>query len=177
MQDEDFLRRPPPSRPYLPTSAVLHISPGAVKATCELLQKAGRSEACVFWYGERDGELWHVRSVRSPVQTSYRGNYHVEPDAMSQMVRDLPDGWRPLSQIHSHPGIGTEHSRYDDRMVSSRKILSIVFPLYGKPVGKWPDGLGVHEWQIDYWHMLSPEQVRARLSLREAENLEVRDFR
>lgn len=176
MQDEDFLRRPPAPRPYESTPAVLVVSPAAVQATRELLKRAGRNEACVFWYGER-GEISRVRSVRAPVQRSFRGNYHVEPQSMSEMVRDLPESWRPLAQIHSHPGLGTEHSRYDDRMMSSNKILSIVFPVYGNPTEPWPRGLGVHEWQIDYWHMLSPQQVQVRLALQELADLDVRDFR
>jgi hypothetical protein len=177
MQDEDCLPRPPSPRPYQPTSAVLVVSPATVKATRNLLQRAGRNEACVFWYGERHGEISRVLSVRAPAQKSFRGNYHVEPDSMSRMVRDLPESWRPLAQIHSHPGLDAEHSRYDDRMMSSRKILSIVFPVYGASTAPWPRGLGVHEWQIDYWHMLSPQQIQARLSLQEIDDLDVRDFR
>ena len=177
MSDEDRLRRPPAPRPYKATSAVLKIPPAAVEATHSLLLRAGQCEACVFWYGERGDDVSRVRSVRAPAQTGSWGNYHVEPASMSDMTRDLPDGWRPLAQIHSHPGFGTEHSRYDDQMVSSRRILSIVFPVYGAPMQPWPSGLGVHEWQIDYWHMLSPMQVKARLSLELFGDLDVRDFR
>lgn len=177
MEDEDFVRRPAALRPYAPTSDMLNLAPQVVKATRDLLQRAGQRESCVFWYGERNGQSAQVRSVRAPAQQSFRGNYHVEAEAMSQMVRDMPPNWRPLAQIHSHPGLDTEHSRYDDRMMSSRKVLSIVFPVYGVPAAPWPSGLGVHEWQIDYWHMLTPQQVGARLSLQEADGLDVRDFR
>ncbi|MDW9819528.1 hypothetical protein GOB25_31780 [Sinorhizobium meliloti] len=62
-------------------------------------------------------------------------------------------------------------------MISSRNILSIVFPFYGNSATLWPDGLGVHEWQNHYWHMLSAQLVEARLALRPASVLEVRDFR
>ncbi|WP_245484112.1 Mov34/MPN/PAD-1 family protein [Rhizobium ruizarguesonis] len=96
---------------------------------------------------------------------------------MSAMVRDMPEDWRPLAQIHSHPGFDTEHSRYDDVMTSSRKILSVVFPAYGKLVASWPDGLGVHEWQVDYWHMLSAQQVKTRLCLEGVDSVDMRDFR
>lgn len=177
MQDDDPLRRPRAPRPYVPTGAVLYVQRAAVRATQELLMHGGNNEACVFWYGERCGEGAYVRSVRAPMQRSSRGNYHVEPEAMSEMVRELPDAWRPLAQIHSHPGVYTEHSRYDDAMVSSRKVLSLVFPLYGRSSAPWPDGIGVHEWQIDYWQMLSPEQVGGRLSLANNDRFEVRDFR
>ena len=177
MLDEFLLRRPPAPRPYNLSSAKLTVSPSAVQATHDLLQRAGRSEACIFWYGERECEMSRVCSVRAPVQTSSFGHYHIEPEDLSQMVRDLPDHWRPLAQIHCHPGRNTEHSRYDDLMVSSRKMLSIVFPNFGAHNASWPAGLGVHEWQIDYWHMLTPPQVRARLCLHDIGDLEIRDFR
>ncbi|WOS66962.1 MULTISPECIES: Mov34/MPN/PAD-1 family protein [Sinorhizobium] len=176
MEDEDLLRRPPAPRPYVPSNALLLVPPQAVLATRQLLQRAGRREACVFWYGDRD-DVSVVRSVRAPVQQSFRGNYHVEPEAMSQMVHNLDANWRPLAQVHSHPGLNTEHSRYDDKMMSSRKVLSIVFPLYGVQAAPWPSGLGIHEWQIDYWHMLTPAEVDGRLALHQASALDVRDFR
>ncbi|MDV4183789.1 Mov34/MPN/PAD-1 family protein [Rhizobium brockwellii] len=177
MQNEDFMRRPPSRVHYRPVPALLVVPPGAVRATHNLLQRAGDREACAFWYGERDGHVSRVLSVRSPEQASSRGNYHVEAEAMSQLVRDLPGSWRPLAQIHSHPGIDTEHSRYDDRMVSSRKILSIVFPAYGLPIKPWPIGLGVHEWQDEYWHLLTPDQTENRLALDTDIDVDVRDFR
>ncbi|WP_156936441.1 Mov34/MPN/PAD-1 family protein [Mesorhizobium sp. LNJC394B00] len=177
MQDEYLLWRDPAPGPYVPIGSVLRLPPTAISATRELLQREGRRESCVFWYGERDGDTALVRSVRAPTQRSMPGNYHVEPDAISEMVRDLPEGWKPLAQIHSHPGMGTEHSRYDDRMISSRRILSIVFPIYGVPAAPWPQGIGVHEWQNDYWHMLSPGQVHGRLEVIAAPAVDRRDFR
>lgn len=177
MQYSQSLWRPRPRMPYKPGSAVLIVSSDAVAATHDLLQKAGRNEACVFWYGERGSEISQVYSVRAPQQQSNRGNYHVEPENMGEMVRSLPDGWRPLAQIHSHPGHGTEHSTYDDKMISSRNILSIVFPFYGKRASPWPSGIGVHEWQAEYWHMLTPRQVLTRLRLGEQKGLDIRDFR
>ncbi|RUM13496.1 hypothetical protein EFD56_27980 [Rhizobium phaseoli] len=177
MQDEDFLRRPAAPQPYSLTPAILYLSSDAVHATHKLLQRAGRNESCVFWYGERHGDNASVHSIRAPVQRSRRGNYHVEPESMSEMVRDLRAAWRPLAQIHSHPGVEVEHSRYDDAMVSSRRILSIVFPYYGRPIANWPSDIGVHEWQLNYWHMLSSADAMARVRLREFADVEVRDFR
>jgi hypothetical protein len=177
MQDDDPMRRPRAPRPYVLTPAILYVQRAAVRATQDLLRLGGNNEACVFWYGERRGESSYVRSVRAPMQKSTRGNYHVEPEAMSAMVRDLPDIWRPLAQIHSHPGLNTEHSRYDDALISSRKVVSLVFPLYGRSSAPWPDGVGVHEWQIDYWQMLPPDQTERRLSVVDSDDFEVRDFR
>lgn len=177
MQDEYLLRRAPAPSPYVPSRFVLQLPPTAISATREMLQRAGRREACVFWYGDRSGDIATVRSVRAPRQRSMPGNYHVEADAMSELVHDLPDGWKPLAQIHSHPGANTEHSRYDDAMISSRRILSLVFPAYGTQTAAWPQGIGVHEWQNDYWHMLAPRQVQDRLFVMPGPALDTRDFR
>jgi hypothetical protein len=91
------------------------------------------------------------------------GNYNVPPDALAEVVHRLPGDLKPLAQLHSHPGLGVEHSMYDDRMVSSRRALSLVFPFYGRVPAMFPLGVGVHEWQIDYWHLLSLEQARRRV--------------
>lgn len=177
MEDEDFLRRPPAPSPYAIGSGLLQIPPSAIAATRFLLQRAGRREACVFWYGDRSGDISIVRSVRAPRQRCMPGNYHVEPEWMSDLVRSMPDGWRPLAQIHSHPGVNTEHSRYDDRMISSKKLLSLVFPTYGTALAPWPRGVGVHEWQADYWHMLKPVEVDRRVTLVSDFSVEVKDLR
>lgn len=91
------------------------------------------------------------------------GNYAISPQALGQIVARLADGWKPLAQIHSHPGIGVEHSNYDDKMISSRKILSLVFPRYGHFAGRFPSGVGVHELQDGYWHLLDEADAMRRV--------------
>ena len=91
------------------------------------------------------------------------GNYSVSTEALTAIVQGLPDGFKPLAQIHSHPHAGVEHSRYDDRLTSSKKALSIVFPHYGRYRGSFPVGLGVHEWQDGYWHLLAAAEAAQRV--------------
>jgi hypothetical protein len=105
------------------------------------------------------------------------GNYHVDPAAMSEMLSIVPDDWKPLAQIHCHPGKGVEHSRYDDEMASSKRALSIVFPFYGRWTGPWPDDVGVHEWQDDYWHLLPPQEAAKRVRLTAPVAIDCKDFR
>ena len=174
--DEFDERRPPAPRPYIPTGAELCVPGDAVAATFRLLSAAGSLESCVFWYGPRDGGDGTVSVVRAPVQSSTRFNYHVDEAAMSGMVATLPPGVRPLAQIHSHPGRGVEHSRYDDEMTNSRRALSLVFPEYGRVPDAWLDGIGVHEWQDDYWHLLASAAATARVRLAEGD-VDVRDLR
>ena len=79
--------------------------------------------------------------------------------------------------MHSHPGLSVEHSTYDDRMASSRRALSLVFPCYGRcPNAAFPTGVGVHEWQSDYWHLLDLERARRRVVVVDG-GVKVEDFR
>ena len=106
-----------------------------------------------------------------------RGNYHITAEGMREMGASLADELRPLAQVHSHPGVLVEHSPYDDEMASSRRALSLVFPQYGRLTAAWPDGVGVHEWQSDYWHHLTSSQARSRVALIARTGVERIDFR
>lgn len=177
MLDEFSQLRPPPSRPYAANGAVLKLPINALRATAQLLAIAGMREACVFWYGSRDGDLSRVTAVRAPRQTATRFNYHVDEAAMSHMSQTLDDECRPVAQIHSHPGRNVEHSRYDDQMVASRRALSLVFPNYGHLARAWPCGIGVHEWQEGYWHLLDDRQSTMRVRLVADADISVQDLR
>src|SRR5262245_53132391 len=122
MDIEDSLIRPQPTVAYRPTPLTLRIPKAAIAGTLLLLQRAGRRESCVFWYGLRDslggGE---VKYIVAPRQTMSLGNYGVSAQALTEIVATLPDHWKVLAQIHSHPGARVEHSNYDDRMISSRR--------------------------------------------------------
>ncbi len=169
--------RDPPSRPYRPGAACLGVSRDAVAATLASLRRCGALESCVFWYGPRDGDQAEVAAVVTPRQAMSWGNYHVGPAALSEMVGLLDDDWKPLAQIHSHPGKRVEHSHYDDVMASSRRALSIVFPSYGRWQGAWPIGIGVHEYQQDYWHLLDAKLAARRVRLTHGRLALVRDLR
>jgi hypothetical protein len=110
MDDEGFLRRPPVPRPYVPHDRILAVPESALRATLALalLQQAGSRESGVFWYGlRRETGSGTVQAVIAPRQAMSRGNYHVSPDAMSEMVGSLHEhNWKPLAQIHSHSGRG-----------------------------------------------------------------------
>jgi len=179
MDDEALLWRPAAPCPYVPPATVLSLPMSAVQATVALLQRAGPRECGVFWYGPRDpGGHGLVQAVIAPLQAMSRGNYHVSPAAMSTMVSRLPDEqWKPLAQIHSHPGGGIEHSRYDDEMIASKRALSIVFPFYGRWAGPWPHGVGIHEYQNDYWHLLSAAHGAHRVQLTSESHHTTEDLR
>lgn len=163
---EDELTRPPPRTPYRCVAQRLQVPHDGLSATLALLRRANRRESGVLWYGKRDATgNGMLAYVVAPRQRMSWGNYHVPADALAEVVCRLPADWKPLAQLHSHPGLGVEHSRYDDRMASSRRALSLVFPFHGRHDSTFPLGVGVHEWQDDYWHLLSLQQAARRVVL------------
>src|SRR5262249_9468740 len=86
-------------------------------------------------------------------------------------------GWVNLAQVHTHPGHGVEHSRYDDGHANSRRALSVVIPFYGRWHGPWPIGVGVHEFQDEYWHLLTEADARLRGPVVEPGDAELLDLR
>ena len=177
MDIEDDLLRPLPAEPYQPGDLQLRVPVDALNGTIDLLRKVGRKESGLFWYGPRDlAGNGSVAYVVAPRQRATWGNYAVSALALTEIVDRLPAGWKPLAQVHSHPGVRVEHSNYDDRMVSSRRALSLVFPSYGRCTEPFPIGIGIHEWQNDYWHLLDVTSAQRRVVLIEGTVL-VEDMR
>lgn len=171
--DESLLWRPPPPSPYVPSGLVLTVPLGVLNLTLRVFQQYARHkvESSCFWYGTRDDAgNGRVAAVAIPRQYNHWGHYRVEADGVAAMAAATrPHGWKNLSQVHTHPGVGVEHSRYDDAEANSRRALSVVFPLYGLWKGNWPDGVGVHEFQTDYWHLLPPANAAVRVLIDRAD--------
>ena len=181
LEEEDWLRRPCPPGPYRLPGAVLAVPGDALWQTIAVFRgTAVRGvEACCFWYGIRaeDGG-GVVHAVLVPKQRNTRGNYLVPAAAVVEMAAATrPRGWVNLAQVHTHPGRGVEHSRYDDAHANSRRALSIVFPSYGLWRGPWPVGVGVHEFQDDYWHLLLEPDAALRVVVAARGGSELLDLR
>lgn len=177
MDSEGDISRPLAARSYEPNGLQLRVPFSALASTLTLLRKAGRRESGVLWYGVRDAAgNGTVAYVVAPRQRMSWGNYLVPAQALTDVVLRLPDPWKPLAQIHSHPGGHVEHSGYDDEMACSRKALSIVFPFYGRGAPAFPIDVGIHEWQNEYWHLLDQKSAKARVVLVPGE-VKVEDLR
>ncbi|HWV46959.1 MAG TPA: hypothetical protein VN039_13220 [Nitrospira sp.] len=166
MNDEDLELRPQPRQPYQLGASCVVVPILALEGTLGLLRRAGRLESAVFWYGTKDAAgNATVSYVVAPQQLSRPRNYHVPAASVGDMVRRLKPGWKPIAQIHSHPGDAVEHSNYDDRMAISTRALSLVVPRYGHWSGTFPERIGVHEWQNNYWYLLTMAHARSRIRL------------
>jgi hypothetical protein len=165
-------RRARPTKPYVLPSSILRVPASGLRATVIFLQSAGQNESGVMWYGTKDNHgNGNVLYVVAPRQRMSWGNYHISAEALGAVVHGLRDGWRPLAQTHSHPGSFVEHSLYDDQMISSHNILSLVFPSYGRGSTRFPIGIGVHEFQHNYWYLLSDEYAARRVVVTEGDCL------
>jgi Prokaryotic homologs of the JAB domain len=172
--------RPPPTKAYQLTAVQLRVPRRAMELTLELFRLVGRLECCCFWYGTRDDATLfsEVSAVVVPRQRQTWGNYHVPVESMRQ-IHDLigSRGLRNLAQIHSHPGVSVEHSVYDDQMANSRRALSVVIPSYGNWFAAWPHGIGVHEFQEDYWYLLNDHDAGRRIVLTDIREVDFIDTR
>jgi hypothetical protein len=155
-----------PPFPYKEMGSVLNIGTSCLEVTLNLMQRCGRRESCVFWFGDRTKTGGLARAVIAPQQRMSWGNFHVSRAAMVEMA-DRVDGrgWRPLAQVHCHPGSNVEHSWYDDEMIASKRALSIVIPHYGVGGRNGLDDAGIHEWQDGFWHMLAPDVAARRVAV------------
>lgn len=181
VEDELSIWRDPPPRPYVATGRILHVPTNLLQATYGALapyRKAG-VEACCFWYGTREtDEVERAVALILPRQRNYRGSFDIGVDTVAATAAATrPRGWLNLAQIHTHPGVDVEHSRYDDGHANSRRALSIVLPRYGDPKADWPDDIGVHEFVDDYWYLLVPDQARHRLNFVSDLPVEAMDLR
>src|SRR5450830_160484 len=169
IESESLLHRPSPTIPYRPARLSLEISQAVVDATMAAFESGARRqvEMCCFWYGVALAEDWdRVLAIVIPPQLNSWGNYQVSQSAISKVFQATrPLGLRNLGQLHSHPGTTVEHSRYDDQMANSRKALSLVLPQYGRSGSSIGNSWGVHDFQNDYWHLLTAPEVSARITL------------
>ncbi len=153
---------------HLP-SCQLRIPRQALEMTLELFRSYSKRklEACCFWYGLRDESGGgQVRAIVIPKQQNTWGNYTVTADTMADVANHTRcHGWRNLSQVHTHPGRSVRHSWYDDENANSQKALSIIIPNYGVWKEVWPRGIGIHEYQNSYWHLLTDKDAAQRTAI------------
>ncbi|GAQ27246.1 Mov34/MPN/PAD-1 family protein [Ralstonia insidiosa] len=179
MKDEALLWRPRPPTLYVPTGKALTVPASTLVRTASILCGAGMVESACLWLGSLDSVgNGLVKAVVVPMQINRPQNYSVLGEAMMKVAElARAQGWTVVGAIHSHPGVGVEHSSYDDEMTPSRRAVSIVFPRYGKWCGPWPRGLGVHEYFQGYWHLLSDEHAQSRVALSDGPEAPIFDLR
>lgn len=114
-------------------------------------------EGGCLWYGNR--QIGIVEIIGVPRQINRERNFEIQSDALAELNQRVPDELSVLAQLHAHPGRRVRQSGWDDRMIVSRRIISIVLPHYGRT----PVDLGVcgiHRVTDGRWRCLA-EAARA----------------
>jgi hypothetical protein len=153
--------------------------PHAVAAAFANAAYAGH-EAGALLYGIRAagaGAADVVHALVIPDQVGRRASYRIPAGSIAAAsAATRASGWVTLGQVHSHPGDNVEHSWYDDRHAVSSRAVSFVLPRYGDEACDWLTCAGIHAYQDDWWHLLTPAQAAARVSFAEAA-LQIIDLR
>ena len=94
---------------------------------------AARVEGGCLWYGRRNGQSATAMLIGIPKQINRTRNFQIPPDALAELNMRIPDSLVVVAQIHLHPGVDVRHSHWDDQLVVSRRMFSLVLPNYGAP--------------------------------------------
>jgi len=147
----------------MPAPEFLVVSEDIWNATAILLRPYAEEgiEAGLFWFGIRNTESAAVSAIGIPRQTNRERNFEVIADDLAVLVRRLGRPLVIVAQLHTHPGTLTEHSSWDDDLVVSLKILSLVLPDYGR--GSQLSQASVHEFVDGQWRQLDRGEVARRI--------------
>ena len=147
----------------MPAPPLLLVPQIAWETTVALLHPYTRAgvEAGLYWYGLRTEAAATVTIVGMPAQINNPRNFAVLDDDLAALTRDIPEPLVVVAALHTHPGSDTTHSEHDNKRAVSRKILSLVLPLYGDDPRL--EDAGVHENRDDGWWKLSPQEAHARV--------------
>lgn len=143
----------------------LGVSSAAWDATLEVFEPfaTARLEGGCLWYGTRTADVLRVQLIGVPQQINRSRNFEIPADALAALNRQVPDGMEVLGQIHGHPGQDTKQSSWDDQLIVSRRILSLVLPRYGRrPCAI--DEAGIHAFRDGSWVQVPSSEVPALLN-------------
>lgn len=160
-----MIRRNPPTSGYTPNDRTLTIHPAVLDALRDVADSfvVDQLEWCALLYGTRHDAGADIDCVVVPAQDNHRTFYNVTGDAMAAASASAGD-WLLVGQVHAHPGVDVEHSTIDDEKAASLKALSLVLPHYGSRLPAL-DGLGVHDYQQHYWHLLEDTVGRKKITV------------
>lgn len=118
----------------------------------------GRHEGIVFWAGRRESPDQLIAAAVVPAAVHGVGFVHVPAGAVGAAAAKARSArLAVLAQVHSHPGLFTDHSDGDDRMVllPYEGMFSIVVARYGDGGVTHREGAGLHQYQDGRWVKVS----------------------
>lgn len=146
---------------------ILLVSGCAWQATAKLFSEyaARRVEGGCFWYGHRDEEKAIAVLLGVPRQINRPRNFEIGADDLARLTEAVSKlGLVAVAQIHSHPGLNVAHSPWDDSLVVSKRVYSLVLPNYGKnPISLV--SVGVHRFEEERWLRLNKDAAKTAIQL------------
>jgi hypothetical protein len=131
-----------------------------------------RLEGGCLWYGDPDSLELTVSLVGVPTQINRARNFEIPAGALAALNNAVPASHVVLAQLHTHPGAITKQSPWDDRMLVSRKIISIVLPHYGRSPCELAT-CGLHVFIAGRWRLLQDEDRDRRIRFTEERQTDV----
>lgn len=108
-------------------------------------------EGGCLWYGRR--ETGSVELIGIPRQHNHQRNFEIPAEALADLNLMVPAGLSVLAQLHAHPGRTVRQSPWDDMVIVSRRVTSIVLPFYGcRPIEL--HDCGIHQVVDGRWVLL-----------------------
>jgi hypothetical protein len=123
-----------------------------------------RVEGGCFWYADADpsGDHRPVAAIGVPKQDNFPRNFRISADSLADLNEAAPEGAAVVAQLHSHPEQWVGQSNWDDELIVSRRILSVVLPHYagGEPLIK---DCGLHVFEGGEWRRVPLSRLGSRL--------------
>jgi hypothetical protein len=127
----------------------------------EFARMGDTNERVAFLDGVRVGDKGTVTTLTLPNANLAPGFYEISADAMSQAGTHLRQHrLARLAQVHTHGGLRTTHSSWDDELAYSQMegAVSIVLPEHAR-LRPWPRDGTVHLKTDAHWTALRPDQA------------------
>lgn len=122
-------------------------------------------ESGCIWYGLNLGSTLIALQVGIPRQSNFPRHYLIDSEDLCNITTDIvANDFEAVAQIHTHPGSDVRHSGFDDDMIISKNIYSIVFPFYGRRLIAL-NKVGFHVHNGKRWNLLANDVNSTILSV------------
>lgn len=137
------------------------------EATLDIFEpysKAGLEAGCI-WYGIRSDDSSLTTMIGVPSQENHPRYFNIDSDSLAELTEAISMfNLVAVAQVHIHPGRDVEHSPWDDQMIISKRIHSLVIPHYGKRPCNISD-VGVHRFLNNKWNIFSLTDDEANIQI------------
>ena len=122
-------------------------------------------EAGCLWYGLRQDNNAIAMMIGIPKQENHPRYFDIDADSLAELTESaIALNLVAVAQVHIHPGKDVEHSPWDNQMIVSKRVHSLVLPYYGRRPCNILN-IGVHRFESGGWQMLSSFDAEKALQI------------